>query len=114
MSWRMMLRSKSGGIDFIVVDHQKKDTTRVTPTKYLSSKQGRVIATRPDMAWQFVQFLKGELEKDGIRDYSIYANSWARLNKGNSAPLISREIDLAAVKWEPFQHSDWLMPMPKE
>ena len=114
MSWRMMLRSKSGGIDFIVIDHQKKDTTRVTPTKYLSSKQGRVIATRPDMAWQFVQFLKGELEKDGIRDYSIYANSWARLNKGNSAPLISREIDLAAVKWEPFQHSDWLMPMPKE
>jgi len=114
MSWRMMLRSKSGGIDFMVVDHQKQDTTRVNPTKYLTSKQGRVIATRPDMAWQFVQFLKTELEKEGIKDYGIYANSWARLNKRTSAPLISPEADLAKVKWEPFQHSDWLMPVPDE
>lgn len=114
MSWRMMLRSKSGGIDFMVVDHQKKDTTRVIPTKYLSSKQGRVIATRPDMAWQFVQFLKSEIEKEGVENYSIYANSWARLNKRKSAPLISPEVDLAKVKWKPFQHSDWLMPMPNE
>jgi len=114
MSWRMMLRSKSGGIDFMVVDHLKKDTTRVIPTKYLNSKQGRVIATRPDMAWQFVQFLKSELEKEGIEDYSIYANSWARLNNRKAAPLISPEVDLAEVKWEPFQHSDWLRPMPNK
>ena len=114
MAWQMMLRSKSGGIDFKLIDHDRKDTVRVDPGSYMSSKQARVMATRPDMTWQFVQRLKRELEQKGIDNFSIYAHSWARLNNHKSGPLISPEYDLSKAKWEPFKHSDWLMPMPKD
>ena len=114
MAWQMMLRAKSGGIDFVVIDHDNRDTTRVNPGRYMSSKLRRVIATRPDMAWQFIQRLKKDLNNQGISNYSIYANSWARLNNRKSAPLISPEYDLAKVEWQPFRHSDWLMPMPEQ
>jgi hypothetical protein len=112
MSWRMMLRSKVGGIDFTLVDNVEGDTLRINPGEYLSRKQRRVIATRPDMTWQFVQVIKEEYASRGVTDISIYANSWARLNDRQSAPLIDPEADLAKVEWQPFRHSEWLTEMP--
>ncbi|MCV6628549.1 MAG: HTTM domain-containing protein, partial [Flavobacteriaceae bacterium] len=63
MSWRMMLRAKASTIQFKV---EKEDGTAflVKPNELLSSKQARVLGGRPDMIWQFAQYLaQREAEK---------------------------------------------------
>ena len=112
MSWRMMLRAKSGSIDFRIVDTETGETQMIHPGNHISPKQSRAMAGKPDMIWQFVQYLKRENQKPGGSEISIYANSRVHLNHRKSGPLISPQVDLSAVEWEPFHHAEWLMPVP--
>jgi hypothetical protein len=110
LSWRMMLRAKSGNISFRV----KTDSAEwiIPATDYVTNKQASKIATRPDMCWQFVQILKSDLESNGIESPEIYPIGTARLNKRPYAPLYNPNTNLSEVDWEPFQHASWLLPMP--
>ncbi|WP_196892600.1 HTTM domain-containing protein [Aureivirga marina] len=107
MSWRMMLRSKSGYINFRVVNHNTGKTTRINLEDYLSKKQRRMIATKPDVIWQFVQRIKNEYEG---QDISIYANGKVSLNGRKYQRLVDPKVDLAKVSWNYFGHQDWLVP----
>ena len=110
LSWRMMLRSKSGIIKFKVVDNQTKDTFIYNHEARLSKKQLRIIATKPDVIWQFVQRLHAEFKAKG-KDVSIYAEtSLLNVNNRGYEPFIDPAIDLTKVKWDPFKHSDWILP----
>jgi hypothetical protein len=60
MSWRMMLRSRSGTITFQVVDKKDGTKTVVDLEDYLTGKQMEKIASYPDFIWQFAQRLKSE------------------------------------------------------
>ncbi|KAB8154404.1 hypothetical protein EZY14_008250 [Kordia sp. TARA_039_SRF] len=109
LSWRMMLRSKSGNISFKVVNKENNDITYVSPSKYTSAKQAARIAVKPDMMWQFVQFLKKEYAKKGV-DVAIYANGMVRVNNHPRQRLFNPEVDIAAEEWSHFSHHDWLLP----
>jgi hypothetical protein len=112
LSWHMMLRSKTGYVNFKV----KTDSAEwfVNPNDYLTAKQSRKVASHPDMAWQFIQILKEDLSTKGIRDPQIYAYGGVSLNGRKHSPLYNPEVDLSAVEWEPFKHASWLLPIPKE
>ncbi len=112
LSWRMMLRSKGGFVNFRV----KTDSAEwiVAPNKYLTTKQSARIATHPDMLWQFVQILKSDLEEKGIRNAEIYAEGKASLNGRKLVPLYDPEVNMAEIKWEPFRHSTWILPLPED
>ncbi|MCZ6520762.1 MAG: HTTM domain-containing protein [Bacteroidetes bacterium] len=112
MAWQMMLKSKSGNIKFVVIDHDRGDTLTINPNTHLTFKQSRAIAIRPDMAWQYVQFLKQDLRSTGRENISIYANGSVRLNRGKSTPLIDPDMDLAIIEWERFSHAEWLRDKP--
>ncbi|MBK6267350.1 HTTM domain-containing protein [Marivirga sp. S37H4] len=114
LSWRMMLRSKSGHVNFKVVNPANDSTEMVDKSKYLTFKQQRVIATRPDMCWQFVQVLKKDYAERGWSDAEIYANGKVRLNNGLRQPLYDPERNLAKVEWYRFRKSDWLLPMEED
>ncbi|WP_196888097.1 HTTM domain-containing protein [Aureivirga sp. CE67] len=107
MSWRMMLRSKSGYIKFKIKNNDTGEETKVNLDDYLSKKQRRMIATKPDVIWQFVQRLKKEHKGENI---SIYADGKVSLNGRPFQRLVNPEIDLTKVKWNYFGHEDWLMP----
>ena len=36
-----------------------------------------------------------------------------RANYGNYYPFTDPEVDLAAEKWHPFKHSEWILPSPE-
>ena len=112
LSWRMMLRAKGGYVDFKVVYPHTQDTVLVDKSNYLTPKQQRTIATRPDMCWQFVQHLKKELGGDA--PVEIYAIGKVSLNGRTPAPLYNPERNLAEVKWYRFKKSDWLLPLEQE
>jgi hypothetical protein len=109
LSWRMMLRSKSGYQVFEVVDKTTNEKKIINLKEYLSEKQRRTMVTKPDMIWQFSQRLKEQYANNG-QDIAIFVRGKVSVNGGVSAPLINDTIDLASAKWNHFKHNDWLLP----
>ncbi|MGB0895866.1 MAG: HTTM domain-containing protein [Flavobacteriaceae bacterium] len=113
LSWRMMLRAKSGIINFKVVDSATNESSIINHRKKLSSKQAQIIATKPDVIWQFAQRLKNEYAAKG-KHVKIYAvNSNVSINGKALHPFINPNIDLAAEKWNTFGHSHWILEPKK-
>jgi vitamin K-dependent gamma-carboxylase len=109
MSWRMMLRTKSGYISFKVVDKKTGETTFIRPRDFLSRKQSGMITSKPDVIWQFAQRIKQKEAAKG-RDVAVYAIGKTRVNSGPLKTLIDPETDLAAEKWNHFSHHEWILP----
>lgn len=66
LSWRMMLRQKSGSVRLEVVDLDTNEKWNVDLYEYLTPKQSLAVASKPDMLWQFIQILKDEWKKERI------------------------------------------------
>lgn len=111
LSWHMMLRSKSGNLQYVVKDKSNKLNTIVFPEKELSPKQARSLASRPDMIWQYAQRLKSKYENEGYEDVEVYARSRATLNGRPWQNFIDPEVNLADVEWKRFEHSEWILPL---
>lgn len=111
LSWRMMLRGKGGHEQFKVVEKGKTDTIFIDNKEYLSRKQLRAMPSKPDLIWQFAQRLKKEYAEKG-KDVEVYVEGKVSVNGGAYYPLIDPKVDLAAEKWHPFKHHDWILPSP--
>jgi len=109
LSWRMMLRGKSGRITFKVVEKGTSDTIFIDKNDYLSKKQLRAIATKPDMIWQFAQRIEEEYAEKG-KEIEVYAEGKISVNGGPYKQLIDPKVNLAAEEWQHFQHHDWILP----
>ncbi|MEQ9437607.1 MAG: HTTM domain-containing protein [Cyclobacteriaceae bacterium] len=114
MSWRMMLRTKSGSVRFQVEDLKTGETWWAEPRDYLTAKQARKLGTHPDLIWQFSQFLEKMYRERGFEDVAIYAHGDVSLNGHVRAPLVDSSVDLSAVPWEPFHHAAWIYPDRKD
>jgi len=108
LSWRMMLRSRSGTSHFQVINKTTNDTIRIKLKDYLTKKQQRKVGCYPDFTWQFAQYLKKEYQQKG-ENISIFVRSKVQVNKGKLQPLIDPEVDLATAEWKHFSHNDWIL-----
>lgn len=108
LSWRMMLRAKSGSAIFRI---NKPDGTRVNRDALadMTTKQYRTMVSHPDMVWQYCQFLK-EQYTDSCQ---IYADVTVSLNFRKPQPLIDPNYDMAKAEWHLFQHEEWITDGPK-
>jgi hypothetical protein len=114
MSWRMMLRSRTGIIQFTIVDKKTGSSTIINLDDHLTKKQKRKIATYPDFIWQYAQMVKKEYAANG-NDISVYAqNSKVSINGGPYKAFIDPHVDLAAKKWKTFRHHEWIFPSNKK
>ncbi|MCB0447300.1 MAG: HTTM domain-containing protein [Gelidibacter sp.] len=113
LSWRMMLRAKSGHTSFKVIDTKTNVVIPIDLNDYLTQKQIRTVSTKPDVIWQFAQHLKKSFAKKGM-DVQVFVNSHIKVNGNNMKQLIDPDVDLANTKWQPLQHSDWLLPSTQE
>ncbi len=109
LSWRMMLRSKTGTVTFTVVDKNNEGKRVVKLSNYLSKKQMRMAATKPDVIWQFAQRLKQEYAEKGM-DVSVFVDSKVSVNGRPYQQFTDPEVDIAALPWEVFKHSSWILP----
>jgi len=106
----MMLRVKGAYVSFKVIDKSTGEEWIVKPREFVATQQASSIAAKPDMCWQFVQWLKAHYNDQGIDNIAIYADGKANLNGNGYAPLYNPEVNLADVEWESFQNTDWLLP----
>lgn len=113
MSWRMMLRSRSGSIRFIVVNKETNKRTTIKLDEYLTKKQQRKVASFPDFIWQFAQHIKKEHTKKG-EQVAVYVRSRAGVNGKPYKRLIDPTVDLGAVSWNYFGHNNWILPYKTE
>jgi vitamin K-dependent gamma-carboxylase len=111
LSWRMMLRSRSGQIAFWTIDHASgtKQTYPIKPL--LTQKQLKMLPAHPDFIWQMAQKIK-TLEAAKGREVSVYASGKVKVNGGDYQPFIDSEIDLAQIPWNPWGHQPWILPSP--
>ncbi len=112
LSWRMMLRSKSGMATYEVVDKETGNRRRYPIDSLLSKKQSRSVRTKPDMIWQLCQRIKEAEAKNG-RDVAVFVDARVRINGGSLNQLIDPTVDLANEPWKHFEHHDWILPQPK-
>ncbi len=104
-----MLRTKSGSISYKIVDKKDGTSSYVPQHKLVSPKQRRMLATKPDVIWQFVQHLKKTYQAEG-KDVEIYAvNSKVSINGGKYSDFIDPKVDLSQIEWDTFKHSDWIL-----
>jgi vitamin K-dependent gamma-carboxylase len=109
MSWRMMLRIKSGDIYFKVKEENKN--TIIYPNNYLTETQFEALACHPDLIWQYSQHLKKEFKRKKNTDPEIFAYSYVSLNGRAPQLFVDTLVNLADVKWDPWKHSKWILTM---
>lgn len=113
MSWRMMLRSKSGYTTFHTIDKNGKKEN-VFLTEYLTNKQISKMAYSPDMIWQFAHILKDKIDPNGEKGIQVFADSKVSVNGSEYYTFVDPKVNLAATKWRYFGHQAWILPQPKE
>ena len=109
LSWRMMLRSRRGYINFKVVNKETRKSYPVNLNDFLTKKQQGKVAAYPDFIWQFAQILKKEYAAKG-EDIAVYANARVSINGRPTKPLIDNKTDLASEPWYHLRHHDWILP----
>ncbi len=111
LSWRMMLRSRSGRTTYYVVDKATQERSKIKLRDYLTEKQSRSAQSKPDFIWQFAQKLE-EIYAEQGQEIEVYVNSRVSINGRRYSPFIDPEVDLAAEEWNHFKHHDWILPSP--
>ena len=111
LSWRMMLRNRSGTASFLVVDKKTGESKHAKLSYYLTKKQRKKVGCYPDFIWQFAQHLKKEHAALG-EDIEVYVDAKVGINGRPPAQLIDNKVDLASVPWNHFRHHEWILPSP--
>jgi hypothetical protein len=103
LSWRMMLKAKSGAAYFTVQDLDGRIIEH-DPNEYLTPAQFRTMSVHPDMIWQYCQFIKS------LYDFKvqIYVRDYVEVNRNGKYLLIDEKYDMAKAEWHLFEHEEWI------
>ena len=116
LSWRMMTRTKYGGLKLEAVNPTSGERESVSRQWGLTPKQARHVATKPDFLYAHLQRLKRYYTTErGWPTVELYAReSRVHLNNRGPARLYRDSVDLAKVTWRPFRHHDWVLLPPAD
>lgn len=106
LSWRMMLRERSGYIVIRIKDLETDDESIYNYGKELTEKQALNLATKPDFIWQYCQRIKENFKGKPIAIYIDCKNS---INRKEYKTLIDPKFDMAKAKWDYFGHNEWVL-----
>jgi len=110
LSWRMMLRSKGGYVKLEAFNPKTEQRERVDVKAFLSPKQRRQLATKPDFLFQFTQRLKAHYHSEGWEDLELYVKrSRVYLNGKSPGPLFASDVDLTKIKWNRWGRNEWVL-----
>lgn len=114
LSWKMMLRTKSGTVRFKIMNQQTGMVQYQDPRNELSPFQTMWLAGSPDMIWQYAQRIKHRAEKQTTGTVSVYVISSVSLNRYTPQALVDSTVDLGKVKWNYWEHQAWIRPFCEE
>lgn len=106
LSWRMMLRERSGYIIIKIKDVVTEKEAVYDYHKNLTQKQINNLATKPDFIWQYCQRIKKEYKNQQI---SIFIDCKNSINRGDYKTLIDPKQDFVTAEWDYFWHNKWIV-----
>lgn len=110
-AWQMKLRQKRGDTVFEITDPATARTWIVEPDHYLSRRQERYMAGRPDMILQFAHHLERIwIERYDVADPQVRVMAWVSLNGREPELLIDPSRDLSQVR-RSLRRADWILPL---
>ena len=107
-SWHIMAAHKSGYVTFFIKE-KGKEKIQISYNNILTQRQLGQMTTDPAMIWQFANFIYGEEEKKGKKNFGIYAEAFVSLNGKPAALMIDPEVDLHSVSYEYFSSTHWIL-----
>ena len=120
LSWRMMLRNKSGEIEVFVAKPDPKNKgkflkrEKIKLDDYLTYKQISKLAISPDMMWQFARFVKHDYAEKGIKDVKVFVDAKVSVNGSDYYQFTNPNYNLGVTTWSYFGHQKWIENQPKE
>jgi len=108
LSWRMMLRSRSGYNTFKIIDAETGKRIPYSLHSKLTTKQMAMVSEKPDAIWQMAQRIKKEFAQKGKR-VSIFSDCQVSINQKPYRTFIDPKVDLAQAEWDYFFHNDWIL-----
>ncbi len=111
-SWRVMLREKSGSLQYRVVTASGAQVV-VSPHEYLTEEQYREMVGQPDMILQLAHHIREDYASRGLGPVRIYADALVSLNGRPMRPLINPQVDLAQVR-DGLGRAYWVTAPPSE
>jgi len=110
-AWQMMLREKSGIAEFTVTDPASGRTWHPNLLDYLTPRQIRKMATRPDMLLQFAHYLAQTWEREyKLPGVEVRVTTAVSLNGRPPVAMLDPDRDLAAVPRD-LRPADWILPL---
>jgi len=110
-AWQMMLREKSGAVAFTVTDPASGRSWHPDLLDYLTLRQIRKMATRPDMLLQFSHYLAADLEREhNLPRVEVRVLTAVSLNGRPPVAMLDPDRDLAAVPRD-LRPADWILPL---
>jgi vitamin K-dependent gamma-carboxylase len=106
-----MLRTKTGRVSFRVRETASRREWTVDPQEHLTPKQALRVATRPELIWQFAQYLRRYYASQGVAPIEVYADAQASLNGRPMQPMVDPQVDLAAAPWPRIGRVEWIVPL---
>lgn len=113
LSWRMMLRQKSGITHFKVIDKNTQQELPYNIVEKLTRKQLGLVSSKPDGIWQMAQHIKKEFAEKGV-EVSIFIDSKLSVNEKPYKTFIDPTVDFAEAEWNYFGHNEWILLYDKK
>lgn len=112
-SWRVMLREKSGSLQYRVTTGPGRDVVLVSPHEYLTEAQYREMAGQPDLILQLAHHIRDDFQERGLGPVEVYAESLVSLNGRPAHPMIDPSTDLAKTR-QGLAPATWITEPPAE
>jgi hypothetical protein len=109
-AWRVMLVEKTGHVDFEVLEPQSGRVWWVSPDDYLTSRQAKMMATRPAMIHHLAQIIAHDFRQKGLGEVAVHAAAYVSLNGRPSQRLIDFDVDLAQTR-QALSETPWILPL---
>lgn len=111
-SWRVMLREKSGSLQYRV-NTPDGNLLLVSPYDYLNEAQYREMAGQPDLILQLAHRIRDDYNQRGLGPVQVYADSMVSLNGRLARPMIDPKADLALID-DGLLRATWITAPPTE
>ena len=112
-SWRVMLREKSGSLEYRVVTGDERTVFIVSPHEYLTEEQYREMAGQPDLILQLAHHIRDDFTGKGLGPVEVYAESLVSLNGRAAHRMIDPDTNLARTR-AGLARADWITSPPSE
>lgn len=112
-SWRVMLREKSGSLEYRVVLGADRTVVLISPHEYLTEEQYREMAGQPDLILQLAHHIRDDFSAQGYNPVEVYADSLVSLNGRAAHKMIDPAVDLARIETG-LARATWITEPPSE